>query len=310
MNKSIDLFIFCDALGWEVASQRRFLADLLPHRSPCGTIFGYSSSCDPSILTGCTPAQHGHFSFFVFDPARSPFARAKFFSWFPELLTGHHRIRNRLSRYWGHWLGYTGYFQLYNVPFSKLPYLDYTEKRDIYLPGGINGVQETIFSVWKRLGVPYFRSDWRAGDAANVAEMKKRLEEGEIRCGYLFTGGLDAAMHAGTTKGAAADRSFAQFERWIRELHTTASKSYREVRFHVFSDHGMTDTTHASDMMLRFEELGLSLFFFCADLPFSGRAIEPHEPVAEDIRRRDVEHEPAFIRNLERCDRTFENRVV
>jgi hypothetical protein len=64
-------------------------------------------------------------------------------------------------------------------------------------------------------------------------------------------------MHAGTTKGAAADRSFAQFERWIRELHGTAAKSYKEVRFHLFSDHGMTDTTGTSDMMPRFEELGL-----------------------------------------------------
>jgi hypothetical protein len=257
MNKSIDLFIFCDALGWELARERKFLEDLLPHRGPCQTIFGYSSSCDPSILTGCLPAQHGHFSFFVFDPARSPFKSAGFLSWVPQILTGHHRIRGRLSRYWGHWLGYTGYFQLYNVPFGKLPYLDYTEKRDIYLPGGINGGQETIFSVWKRLGVPYFRSDWKARDATNVEAMRQQLDEGAIRCGYLFTGGLDAAMHGGTTHGAAADRSFAQFEKWIRELHETASKRYREVRFYLFSDHGMTDTTGQSDLMLRFESLGL-----------------------------------------------------
>lgn len=257
MNKSIDLFIFSDALGWELARERNFLADLLPHRAKCGTIFGYSSSCDPSILTGKLPQDHGHFSFFVYDPAHSPFARAKAFSWLPSFLTGHHRVRNRLSRYWGKWLGYTGYFQLYNVPFSKMSFLDYTEKRDIYLPGGINGGQETIFEIWDRLGVPWVRSDWRAGDAANIAAMKSSLEDGKIRCAYLFTGSLDAAMHAGTTHGVAADRAFGQFEQWVREIHATASKKYSEVRLHLFSDHGMTDTTDTSDMMTRFEELGL-----------------------------------------------------
>jgi len=257
MNESVDLFIFSDALGWELAKERSFLADLLPHRAACGTIFGYSSSCDPSILTGRLPQEHGHFSFFVYDPAHSPFARAKVFSWLPSLVTGHHRVRSRLSRYWGRWLGYTGYFQLYNVPFSKMPYLDYTEKRDIYLPGGINGGQETIFAVWDRLGVPWHRSDWRRGDAENIADMVHVLEEGRVRCAYLFTGALDAAMHAHTTHGRETDRAFDIMEERLREVHSAAAKKYREVRLHLFSDHGMTDTTATSDMMLRFETLGL-----------------------------------------------------
>lgn len=257
MNRSIDLFVFSDALGWELARERNFLADLLPHRSACGTIFGYSSSCDPSILTGAMPQEHGHFSFFVYNPPRSPFRPARFLSWLPSLVMGHHRVRNRLSRYWGRWLGYTGYFQLYNVPFSKMPFLDYTEKRDIYLAGGINGGQETIFQVWDRLGIPWKRSDWRRNDRQNTAEMKAIVEEGKVRCAYLFTGGLDAAMHAGTTRGEQADRAFAQLEVSLREIHAAALKKYREVRLHLFSDHGMTDTVGQSDMMLRFESLGL-----------------------------------------------------
>ncbi len=30
---------------------RDFLADILPHRQKCQTVFGYSSTCDPTILT-------------------------------------------------------------------------------------------------------------------------------------------------------------------------------------------------------------------------------------------------------------------
>ena len=72
-TESLDLFVFADALGWAQVQRRAFLADLFPHRAPCATVFGYSAACDPSILTGQLPEEHGHFSFFVYDPAHSPF---------------------------------------------------------------------------------------------------------------------------------------------------------------------------------------------------------------------------------------------
>ena len=257
MNPSIDLFIFADALGWELVKERGFLEDLLPHRGPCETLFGYSSTCDPSILTGRLPFEHGHFSFFVYDPPHSPFGWARRLSWLPENLAGHRRLRNVLSRWCGRQMGYTGYFQLYGTPFSKLPYLDYTEKKDIYEPGGINGGQEAIFAVWDRLAIPWRRSDWRKRDAENIAEMAGVLDEGRVRCAYLFTGGLDAVMHAHTTRSLETDRAFAWFDDHVRKLHEVACRRYREVRLHLFSDHGMTDTQAASDMMIRFEGLGL-----------------------------------------------------
>ncbi len=253
---SLDLFIFADALGWTQAQKRGFLADLFPHRAPCETIFGYSASCDPSILTGELPAKHGHFSFFVHGPECSPFRWARYFGWLPQLFAAHHRVRNRVSRWVARRNGYTGYFQLYSVPFSKLPHLDYTEKRDIYLPGGINGGQPTIFEHWEKSGVPWTRSDWRAGDAANIAHLKSEIARGDVRLAYLFTAGLDATMHAHTTDSAETTAAFAKFERWVREIHDLATQHYREVRMHLFSDHGMTDTTRVSRMMVDFEKAG------------------------------------------------------
>lgn len=253
---SVDLFIFADALGWTQAEGRGFMRDLFTHRAPCETVFGYSASCDPSILTGTLPAEHGHFSFFVYDPERSPFRWAKSLGWLPQKIAAHHRVRNRVSRWVAARNGYTGYFQLYSVPFSRLPHFDYTEKRDIYLPGGINGGQSTIFAHWEKTGVPWTRSDWRAGDARNVEALKTELREGQIRLAYLFTAGLDATMHAHTTSGAEVDAAFARFERWLREIHEIASARYREVRMHLFSDHGMTNTTAVSAMKTDFEKAG------------------------------------------------------
>ena len=257
-SASIDLFVFADALGWVQAERRAFAADLLPVLQPCDTLLGYSSTCDPSILTGRLPQEHGHFSFFVYDPLHSPFRGTQTLGWLPETLAAHHRVRNVVSRWFARRLGYTGYFQLYSVPFNRLPFLDYTEKRDLYLPGGIINGQENIFAHWERSGLPWVRSDWRCGDAANVAHIKAELAKGEVRLGYLFTAGLDAVMHAHTTRSPATDAAFAQFERWLREIAAVAHAHYREVRLHVFSDHGMTDTRAVSQMLPEFEQLGLA----------------------------------------------------
>lgn len=177
---SLDLFVFADALGWTQVEKRSFLADLFPFRAPCDTVFGYSASCDPSILTGALPAQHGHFSFFVFDPKNSPFRWARHLGWLPEPVAAHHRIRNRVSRWVAARNGYTGYFQLYSVPFGQLPWFDYTEKRDIYLPGGINGGQPVIFDHWEKSGIPWTRSDWRAGDVVNIAKLKSEIDRADV----------------------------------------------------------------------------------------------------------------------------------
>jgi hypothetical protein len=255
---SLDLFIFADALGWDLAEKRSFMRDIFAHRQRCDTLFGYSCTCDPSILTGCLPREHGHFSFFIYDRARlAPFRWARHLGWLPEVVAGHHRVRNRVSRWTAQAKGYTGYFQLYSVPFSRLPWLDYTEKRDIYEPGGILGGQTVIFEHWKKSGIPWTRSDWRSNDATNVERLKAELRQGQVRLAYLFTAGLDATMHAHTTESPETDAAFARFEQWLREIHDIAQERYSHVRFHLFSDHGMSDTRQLSRMLPEFEALGL-----------------------------------------------------
>jgi hypothetical protein len=51
-------------------------------KHPLQTVLGYTSTCIPTILTGKSPQEHGHFSFFYYDPHESPFrlCRPPFFS--------------------------------------------------------------------------------------------------------------------------------------------------------------------------------------------------------------------------------------
>jgi len=255
--KTLDLFVFIDALGWKLSQDREFLADILPYRQPCATQFGYSSACDPTILTGCLPQEHGHFSCFVKAEGPSPFANLRKWSWLPHAVAGHHRVRNRVSKYTARKLGYTGYFQLYSVPFKKLSYLDYTEKKDIYEPGGINNGQATIFDSWRSSGKTWMRSDWRHSDDHNFSEVEAALEKGEVELAYLFNAGLDAVMHRYGTEGAEVDAAFEATAQRIRGIYELGLKKYKRVHLHIFSDHGMANTLESSDMMLRIDEHGL-----------------------------------------------------
>ncbi len=256
MKNTLRLFIFVDALGWRIVREHGFLSSLLPNRNACQTVFGYSSSCDPTILTGLSPAEHGHFSCFVKAQGASPFAGLARLRWLPSFLTSHHRVRHRLSARIARHSGMTGYFQLYNVPFRYLPHLDYTEKKDLYEPGGILNGQETIFDHWRRSGRSWLKSDWRNGDDHNLAEFEKAVSGRRIELGYLFTAGLDAVMHRDGTQGDSVKRWLTNFAHRIERLYHVAESLYDDVKFFVFSDHGMTDTQQVSTMMLDWEAQG------------------------------------------------------
>jgi len=73
---------------------------------------------------------------------------------------------------------------------------------------------------------------------------------------YLFTAKLDAVMHKHGTSGPEVDAAYDAFAKDLRMLADTAAKNYREVRIHLFSDHGMADTKICSDLLLRWNKLG------------------------------------------------------
>ena len=67
-EKRLTLFVFIDAFGWELVKRWPFMEDIIAAKAPLDTIFGYSSTCDPTILTGKLPRDHGHFAFYYYNP--------------------------------------------------------------------------------------------------------------------------------------------------------------------------------------------------------------------------------------------------
>ena len=137
-KQKLRLFIFIDAFGWEEKQHHpEFLEGLIKDSKPLETILGYSSACDPSIISGLTPNEHGLWSSYYYDPEHSPFKWTRFLQILPDSIFRRGRVRNRMSKWMKKICGFTGYFQLYAVPFKHLPLFNYPEQNRIWEPGGL-----------------------------------------------------------------------------------------------------------------------------------------------------------------------------
>jgi len=256
-RRSLTLCVFIDAFGWALLQKNHFLEDLLPARSPLQTVLGYSSTCDPTILTGLDPQDHQHFSFFYYNPRESPFRGLSRLGILPKQITSRARVRRVMSRLLQKQLGYTGYFQIYNVPFKLLKYFDYSEKRDLYEPGGINGGQETLFDLLRRDKIPYSCSNWRLPEEQNLAELQTRIEEGKIRFAYLYLASMDGLLHSYGTDAPCIQEKIAWYDQQLRALIAKAKERYDSVDVMIFSDHGMANVESTLDVRAAIEPLGL-----------------------------------------------------
>jgi predicted AlkP superfamily pyrophosphatase or phosphodiesterase len=256
MADTLSLFVFIDALGWELLRNNPFLDDVATIKAPLRTVFGYSATCDPTIITGLAPREHGHFSFYVYDPVHSPFKALGPLAVLPRGITNRGRVRHWISRLVKASLGYTGYFQLYAMPFDHARFFDYTEKRDIYREGGIIGGQPSVFVLLDRAGIPYFLSDWRRGDAQALADAGTALASGRPRLAYVYLAAMDAVLHADGKASTRAQAMIRDYDAAIRTLLAVAGQRYDQVRLFVFSDHGMTDIHSICPLMELVERTG------------------------------------------------------
>ena len=261
-KKSVSICVFIDAFGWDLMKTHPFLDDVLTHKQPLDTIFGYSSTCDPTILTGLLPRDHGHFSFFAYDPEHSPFRRCLFIQLMrlvPKSLSSRGRVRNIASRILRRRLGYTGYFNIYNMPFKLLPSFDYTEKKDLYQRGGINSGSDTIMDYARDNRLDFFLSDWKASETENLTALTQSLTDPKrnVQFAYLYMASMDAILHQWGTQAKPVEEKIKWYEEQLRTLLATAHEQYEEVRVHLFSDHGMTDIESTCDLMPYIEKTGL-----------------------------------------------------
>lgn len=253
----LSLFIFIDAFGWEVKQRNpEFLKELIQDSKPLETILGYSSACDPSIISGLTPSEHGLWSSYYYDPGHSPFKWTRFLQALPDSIFRRGRVRNQMSKWIKRRCGFTGYFQLYSVPFKDLPLFNYAEQKRIWDPGGLpNGM--SIFDRMAEKNVPHYVHDSSQPDELRLEHLMNDIQNQRIDFAYCSLGRLDALMHAEGNDAPAIGNLLEWYDAKIRALLNAAEENYNELAWYIFTDHGMHNVAEAYDLAADVEALGL-----------------------------------------------------
>jgi len=258
MKEVLPLFIMVDACGWEIVKNDSFVKDIAPHRHRLESVFGYSSTCVPSILSGRWPDEHRNWCYFVYDPKNSPFRMLRPLRWLPRAVTSRRIVRRMLTKLVKRRLNFRGYFDLYNIPFEYISLYDFTEKKSPLKPGGMNQ-GPNIFDLLTRRHIPYFSSDPDRTERENLDELKGKLSAEEIDFAFMYWPGLDGLLHAVGNQSPEVPQKLRHYEKWIAELLACAQKHYQEIRLYVFSDHGMANCDELLDLKRKIDALPVEM---------------------------------------------------
>lgn len=254
----LHVFVLIDAFGWELAQRLGFLADVLPHRAPLRTVLGYSSGAIPTMLTGQSPAQHGHWNLFYYDPEGSPFRWLRRFAFLPDRALNHRVTRKLLKELGRRALGLGPLFDCCVSP-RLLPWFNWVEKRNIYGQHGIEGAP-SIFDTLAVAGVPHrVYSYHRFSDAEILSRARRDIENGCATFFFLYLSEADAFLHDHVEDEALLKETFATYDTALRKLLAAARERDPEAGFTIFSDHGMTPVRSHHDLARDIEPLGLRM---------------------------------------------------
>lgn len=258
MKTILPLFVFVDACGWEIIKDDRFAREFAPNRKRLNSVFGYSSACVPSILSGRWPDEHRNWCYFVYDPKNSPFKSLRWLRWLPEKITSRRIFRRWLSKFVKVRLSFRGYFDLYNIPFRHIALYDFTEKRSPLQPGGMNR-GPNIFDFLEKRNITYHVSAPQKNEQQNLRALISDIKAEKIDFAFLYWPALDGLLHSVGNQSPLVPDKLRDYEKSIEELLAVAEKHYAEIRLYIFSDHGMANCDELLDLKSKIEPLPLRL---------------------------------------------------
>ncbi|MBC7981049.1 MAG: alkaline phosphatase family protein [Armatimonadetes bacterium] len=258
MKDVLPLFIMVDACGWEIIKNDPFAKSFAPHRRRLESVFGYSSTCVPSILSGRWPVEHRNWCYFVYDPRNSPFKSLRLLRWLPKAITSRRIVRRLLTKAVKRQLNFRGYFDLYNIPFKYISLYDFTEKKSPLKPGGMNR-GPNIFDFLTRRHIPYFVSEPDLSERENLDILKGKVSSESIDFAFMYWPGLDGLLHSVGNESPEVPAKLRHYEKWIQELLDHVKYHYREVHLYVFSDHGMANCDEYLDLRSKIDALPVQM---------------------------------------------------
>ncbi len=254
-KRHISVCVLIDALGWKILEERQFLNDLLVYRQPLRTVLGFSSGAIPSLLTGKTPSQHGHWNLFYYDPSGSPFAWLRWLRYFPDWLVNN-RVSQKLIKEAGRRFFHMGsQFECYVKP-TLMPYFNWVERRCIYEPGGISGAR-SIFDDFVACGIPYRAYSYHHWNDEQILELAQNdLENSDAEFFFVYLCQLDAELHSFWAHPERLQSMLAHYEEKLRGIFETALRLDPNASIAICSDHGMAPVTDRFDLVKEIDALG------------------------------------------------------
>ena len=247
MKNVLPLFVFIDALGWEIIRDEPFAGFCAGNRRRLTSVFGYSSACVPSIVSGKWPSEHRNWCYFVHDPKRSPFRALRHLRWLPRALTSRRRVRRQLSKLVKRQMNFRGYFDLYNMPFRHISQFDFSEKKSPLKPGGMN--QGTnIFDYLEEREIEYHASDPEKSEAANTEALIQDIRAERMDFAFVYWPELDGLLHFVGNQSHRIPEKLRDYDQRIEGILALAQRHYSEVRLYIFGDHGMANCNEFLDL--------------------------------------------------------------
>jgi hypothetical protein len=254
MKAILPLFIMIDAMGWEILHDDPFGRNFAPTRKKLESVFGYSSTCVPSILSGRWPFEHRNWCYFVYNPESSPFRSLRWLRWLPTAITSRRIFRRYLTKLVKVQLKFRGYFDLYNIPFKFIHLFDYTEKKSPLQPGGMNR-GSNIFDFLTGRSIPYFVTDTTKSEEQNRDALIADIESERVDFAFQYWAGLDGLLHMVGNQSPEVTAKLRVYEQWIETVLSAAKKHYQEVHLYIFSDHGMANCEVLVDLKSQIDAL-------------------------------------------------------
>jgi predicted AlkP superfamily pyrophosphatase or phosphodiesterase len=142
------------------------------------------------------------------------------------------------------------------MPFDRLPYFDYIEKLDLFVPGGLSPVPNLADRL-EEYGLRYHISNWRLTEEQNIQSLINDVKKESIDFGFLYTAAMDGLLHRVTKDGKEVQQKLDWYAEHIYTLWQEMQTHYDEYNLFVISDHGMTTLTETVDAKRIVESLPL-----------------------------------------------------
>jgi hypothetical protein len=155
--------------------------------------------------------------------------------------------------------GSEGYFSSYGLAAKQLYMFDISEKSNIYRPGGING-NVSLFDFMVEKGVQYRSYSYHDfSDEESFGTLEKDLKSGNENVYFSYLAELDDFLHHHCHEKDFVSSKLLWYEKKIGNIIEIAKVCSDNVRWFVFSDHGMTPIVKHFNLIGSLSQDGINL---------------------------------------------------